>query len=73
VAEEILGTLPWKFSGAETSLDGRYAIGVIYSQHLGCAITEISYCCHDIDEALTKVNIVGGFIVAACNKLLVEV
>lgn len=70
VETNIIETLPWKFSGATKSLTGAYAIGVIYSPRLGCAITEISYGGPDIDEALVKANIAGDFIVEACNKLI---
>ena len=60
-------TLPWLFTGAHPSLDGKYAIGAIVSEKIGGAVVALSYDGHDMETNLTRLNEAGRFIVEKVN------
>jgi hypothetical protein len=60
-------TFPWVFSGAIAALDGPYAIGVIYSLPLGCAIISVGHDGPDMAENISKTNSAAAYIVESCN------
>lgn len=64
----IQDTLPWKYTGATRGLGDRsYAIGVIYSVPLGCAVVEVSYGGNDIVDAIAKVDAFANFVIERCR------
>ena len=66
----LMETLPWAFSGAAKAMDGPYAIGVIYSKKLGCAVVSIGHDGSDMDVNIARVNAVAAFILERINDQL---
>jgi hypothetical protein len=60
-------TLPWIFTGAHESIDGKYAIGVIVSEKICGAICAISYDGVDMETNLARLNAAGKIIVERVN------